>query len=534
MSFRTILAALPLIAASALPASAAADDALARGIDPVGGKLAIGSDAFLTVEGARTAPARSFGLSLFADYNHGLMALRLGDEKIDDLLTHRLDLHLMASYALTDWLELGADLPLTLWQANGFARLEEETGFPADEPAAWGLGDVRFLAKARILEEGLHGFGLAALAEIRLPTGDDQSFLGERGVTIAPGLVAERSFGPVRLALGGGYRYRSDAGRYLNLHVGDELGASLAGAWALPSSFLGGGHTALAELNASTPSRAPFNGPDSDAMKTGLEALLGLKSDLGGGFASVVGVGTGLSGESGYGREGVRAFAGVRWQRVVHDRDGDGIEDHEDECPDVAEDRDGFEDGDGCPDPDNDRDGIPDVDDMCPDKPGPREYQGCPDDDQDEIPNHEDACPDEYGPAKYDGCPSEDPLARYENGKIDLRGAVNFDTGKATIKRESNAVLDQVAKLLSAHPEVKRVRIEGHTDSVGSASLNRDLSRRRAAAVVQYLIGKGVDRKRFESAGYGEDQPIATNDTALGRAKNRRVEFTILEQSAER
>ena len=532
MSFRTILATLPLLATAALPVRAAAADALARGIDPVGGKLAIGSDAFLTVEGARTAPARSFGLSLFADYNHGLMALRLGDEKIDDLLAHRLDLHLMASYALTGWLEVGADLPLTLWQANGFARLEEETGFPADEPAAWGLGDVRFLAKARLLEEALHGIGLAALAEVRLPTGDDESFLGERGVAIAPGLVAERSFGPVRLALGGGYRYRSDAGRFLNLHVGDELAFSAAGAWALPESFLGGGHVALAELNVATPARAPFNGPDADAMKTGLEALLGLKSDLGGGFASVVGVGRGLTGESGYGREAFRAFAGVRYQREFHDRDGDGIPDDEDQCPDVKEDRDGFEDVDGCPDPDNDRDGIPDTEDMCPDKAGPREYQGCPDGDEDEIPDHEDACPDEYGPAKYDGCPSGDPLARYENGRIELRGAVNFDTGKATIKRESHAVLDQVAKLLQEHPELKRVRIDGHTDSVGSATLNRDLSRRRAAAVVQYLVGRGIDRRRFDSAGFGEDQPIASNDTALGRAKNRRVEFTILEESA--
>ncbi len=528
MSRISVALALSLIAG--LPAGAAADDALARGIDPVGGRLAVTADSFLTVESARTAPAGSFGLSLLADYHHGLMALQIGDEKIDDLLAHRLDLHVMGSYALTNWLEVGADMPLTLVQSNGFDRLADETGFPQNEPSSAGLGDLRFVGKARLLQQEDHGVGLAAVAEVRLPTGDEESFLGERGVALAPSLVAERSFGAVRLALGGGYRYRSDAGRFLNLHVGDAIGFSLAGAYALPSSFLGEGWDALAEVVGSTPSRAPFNGPDSDAMKTGLEALVGLRGDLGAGFQGLAGVGTGLSGESGFGREGVRGFVGVRYQRMVHDRDGDGIEDDVDRCPDVREDRDGFEDSDGCPDPDNDRDGIADDEDMCPDEKGPREYEGCPDPDGDEIPNHEDACPDEYGPAQWEGCPAGDPLARYDGDKIELRGAVNFDTGRASIKRESFGVLDQVAKVLHENPEVKRVRIDGHTDDVGSARLNRELSRKRAAAVVQYLIGKGVAKERFASEGFGEDKPIAPNRTALGRAKNRRVEFTVVEQ----
>jgi len=523
----TAITLLALLAGS--PTAAAAQDALARGIDPVGGRLSPTSDSFLTVEGSHTAPARSFGLSLFADYNHGLMSLRLGDEKVDDLLVHRLDFHLMGSYAFTDWLEVGVDLPLTAWQSNGFDQLRDQTGFAMDEPSAAGLGDLRLVGKARLLDEARAGVGLAALAEVRLPTGDGDAFLGERGVTFAPALVADRNFGPVRLALGGGYRYRSEAGRFLNLHVGDEIGFSLAGAYAIPSSVFGEGWTALAEILAATPSRAPFNGPESDAMKTGLEGLLGLRGDLGGGFSSLFGVGTGLSTESGFGREGVRAFAGVRWQQHFHDRDGDGIADDEDRCPDVREDRDGFEDADGCPDPDNDKDGVPDTEDACPMDAGPKEYQGCPDSDRDEIPDNEDKCPDEFGVPQRDGCPPDDPLAVYEGGKIDLRGAVNFDTGKATIKRDSWAVLDQVAKVLRENPQVKRVRIDGHTDSQGSASLNRSLSKRRAEAVVQYLVEKGIARQRFDSAGFGEDQPIADNRTALGRAKNRRVEFTVLE-----
>ncbi len=527
--YRSLAICTLLGALAGVATPAAAQDALARGIDPVGGRLATTSDSFLTVEGSQTAKARSYGLGLFLDYNHGLMSLRLGDDKLDDLLVHRLDFHLMGSYAVTDWLELGADLPITAWQDNGFARLQDETGFAMDEPGAAGLGDLRLIAKARVLQQSVHGVGLAALGEVRLPTGDHESFLGERGVTFAPGVVIDRSFGAVRLAAGGGYRYRSEAGRFLNLHVGDELGFSFAGAYAIPSDVFGEGWTAIAEILASTPSRAPFNGPDSDAMKTGLEGLLGLKGNLGSGFSGLVGVGTGLSGESGLGREGVRAFAGVRYQRDFQDRDGDGIEDHEDQCPDVREDHDGFEDADGCPDPDNDKDGVPDVDDRCPDTPGLKEYEGCPDSDRDEIPDHEDACPEEYGVAKKDGCPADDPLAVYDGDKIDLRGAVNFDTAKATIKRESWSVLDTVARVLRENPQLKRVRIDGHTDSQGSAQLNRSLSKKRAQAVVQYLIEKGIARERFDSEGFGEDQPIADNKTALGRAKNRRVEFTVLE-----
>lgn len=527
---RTIrAAALLLLPLFALPVRA--DDPFARGIDPRGGDLAITHDAFLTVEGARTAPARSFGLSLLADYHHGLMSLRLGDEKIDDLLAHRLDLHLMGSYAFTDWLEVGLDLPLAAWQENRFSRIEEEAGLALAAPSSAGLGDLRLVAKARILAEADAGVGLALLAELRLPTGDEASFLGERGPSIAPALVAERSFGDVRLALAGGYRWRSEAGQFLNLYEGDELGLSAAGAWTLPTDDRR--WTLLAELLATTPARAPFNGPDADALKTGLEGQLGLRGDLGGGFFGLVGVGTGLAAESGLGREGFRAFAGVRWQRIVHDRDGDGIPDETDRCPDVAEDRDGFEDGDGCPDPDNDRDGIPDRRDLCPDDAGPAEYDGCPDRDGDEIPDHEDDCPDEPGIARLEGCPARPPWARFEGGRIELHGAINFDTAKATIKPDSWPVLDAVAEILRANPQIRKVRVEGHTDSVGRADFNLDLSRRRAAAVVRYLVGKGIAPSRFESAGYGEERPIASNETALGRAQNRRVEFTIIDPPQE-
>ena len=109
--------------------------------------------------------------------------------------------------------------------------------------------------------------------------------------------------------------------------------------------------------------------------------------------------------------------------------------------------------------------------------------------------------------------------------------SIHFDTGRDVIKSESFPLLDQVAKLLTEHPEMKRVRVEGHTDNVGNAAYNKDLSARRAASVVRYLIGKGVGQSRLVPAGYGFEQPIASNATALGRAKNRRVAFTILDET---
>jgi outer membrane protein OmpA-like peptidoglycan-associated protein len=106
---------------------------------------------------------------------------------------------------------------------------------------------------------------------------------------------------------------------------------------------------------------------------------------------------------------------------------------------------------------------------------------------------------------------------------------VHFDTGKASIKSSSLPILDELAELLGSHPEVKKVRIDGHTDSVGGAAFNQDLSQRRAQSVVDYLVNKSIDRGRLSAQGFGMDKPIAPNTNALGRAKNRRVECTVLE-----
>jgi len=125
------------------------------------------------------------------------------------------------------------------------------------------------------------------------------------------------------------------------------------------------------------------------------------------------------------------------------------------------------------------------------------------------------------------------PLVTLESDRVRLRGSVHFDYDKAVIKPDSFDLLDEVVGVLKKNPQLKHVRVEGHTDNKGTAPYNLDLSRRRAAAVAEYLVQHSIDRKRLVSAGYGFERPIADNATALGRAKNRRVEFRLLEDEAK-
>ncbi len=156
---------------------------------------------------------------------------------------------------------------------------------------------------------------------------------------------------------------------------------------------------------------------------------------------------------------------------------------------------------------------------------------GCPDRDFDFIPDPEDKCPTEPGPATNDGCPiGEEPLVEVESEKLSLKDAINFETGKDTILPRSDRILDTIAQILKSAEDIPRVRVEGHTDNIGSAAYNRDLSQRRAQAVVNALIARGIAAEKLLPVGYGFDRPVASNGTAKGRALNRRVEFTILRE----
>ena len=233
----------------------------------------------------------------------------------------------------------------------------------------------------------------------------------------------------------------------------------------------------------------------------------------------------------------------------VVDRDGDGVLDKDDKCPDTPglaalqgcpdKDGDGIADGDdacptvaglakykGCPIPDTDGDGINDEQDKCPTVKGVARYQGCPipDTDGDGVNDEEDKCPNRPGPASNQGCPE---IAKEVIEKINMDAKnIFFATGSFKLLPKSFKSLDEVATILKSD-DLYKIQIDGHTDAQGDDAKNQVLSENRAKAVKDYLISKGVAEGRISSTGYGETKPIADNKTAAGRAKNRRSEMTI-------
>jgi outer membrane protein OmpA-like peptidoglycan-associated protein len=237
------------------------------------------------------------------------------------------------------------------------------------------------------------------------------------------------------------------------------------------------------------------------------------------------------------------------------DSDHDGVIDSSDKCPTdpgVAPL--------GCP-ADTDHDSVLDRDDYCPKEAGPAP-KGCPiidsDPDKDGIPLPCDQCPDEVG-VKPDGCPIRDKDGdgifddkdkcidepETKNGFEDTDGCpdkipdavkkftgvvegIFFDQGKATIRKQSTPTLDGAVKVLTQFPSIK-MEISGHTSSEGDKAFNQKLSEERAAAVKEWLVGKGIASDRIQTRGAGPDEPIADNKTAAGKAKNRRIEFKVLQ-----
>lgn len=217
------------------------------------------------------------------------------------------------------------------------------------------------------------------------------------------------------------------------------------------------------------------------------------------------------------------------------DNDKDGIPDALDKCPNDPEDKDGFQDQDGCPDYDNDNDGIPDAMDKCPndpeDKDGFQDDDGCPDPDNDNdgIPDIRDKCPNQAetfnGYQDDDGCPDEIPAAVQKfTGVIE---GINFKTNSADITSGSFVLLDRAVKVLQDYPDVS-LEISGHTDSSGKPDHNRELSQRRAESVRTYFVNRGIAADRLQAIGFGQDRPIADNMTAAGRSRNRRTEFKLI------
>lgn len=220
------------------------------------------------------------------------------------------------------------------------------------------------------------------------------------------------------------------------------------------------------------------------------------------------------------------------------DRDGDGIPDVNDRCPNDPEDRDGFQDSDGCPDPDNDGDGIRDVDDLCPmaaeDLDGFEDTDGCPDpdNDKDRIPDIHDKCPNDpetyNGCEDHDGCPEKLPLVILHT-ELKILEKIYFSPNSAAIGKLAHPTLDTLAAVLQKRNEVHLVEVQGHA-TTGERGPKR-LAQRRALAVTRYLYKRGVPKSKLQLKSYGATRPLARGNSAAARAKNRRVSFDVLRQT---
>ncbi|MCL7753298.1 OmpA family protein [Polaribacter sp. Z022] len=213
------------------------------------------------------------------------------------------------------------------------------------------------------------------------------------------------------------------------------------------------------------------------------------------------------------------------------DADNDGIKDSEDACPNVA----GLKAFNGCPD--TDKDGVIDSLDNCKNTFGPKENNGCPykDTDKDGVLDKDDACPEVIGDLSYKGCPKpkeivvekEENLNAINTLLEDYAQVVLFETGKFEFTKETLLILEEVITVLKPYPNAIII-VEGHTDNVGAAHVNKVLSQKRADAIKAYLVkNSSIESNKIQAIGYGETQPINANVTRAQRKLNRRVVLKV-------
>jgi outer membrane protein OmpA-like peptidoglycan-associated protein len=458
------------------------------------------------------------------------------------------------------WVE-GGNQPSA--SANQFLNQGAVTTFSTTGPA---IGDTRLDFRGVIYRSPDQTWSLGAEFGVFIPTGSSANFGGDGSASWLPMVNGEWT--PPRLPLpltfvaDMGLHFRPDNaindpagahGAAQGLGVGNEWRWAIGALMPIGTRFRVGatifGQTGL--QNDSTVGNTIFTSQNTP-IEWNAEGRM--KFPLPGLERLFFGASVGTRLTDGYGGPDLRvvALAGTYWtiedtnppapdrkiRESIHDSlkdtDGDGIPDDVDACPTVPEDHKEPDPNDGCPAPqDRDHDGVPDDVDKCPDVPqGKNGLNGCPDADKDGIPDAQDACPKVPGDPdpdpKKNGCPKH---IRLEGSNVRVMQQVHFETASATILPDSFPMLTEIAQLLTANPDIKQMKIEGHTDNRGAPDYNLDLSKRRAASVRTWLSEHGVDAGRMKSEGYGMTLPVASNETDQGRAQNRRVEFKILDET---
>ncbi len=542
----------------------------------------------LFVGNGRTLEAGQFRAGVVGFVTHGnLRTTQSGS--FTDLLQDRFGFQVFGALGLFKWLELGASIPVYVFQ-QGTTGLHLASG---------GLGNPMLQAKVNILDER-KPISFSVVVSVGIPVGT-QAAQGSSGLTdVVPRLQFGRVYDRFQFGIELGYLHRATVDfRKVTGSNFDKVGSQtflavmvstvnpqgprgeftfrgfvpMAGGnpglegqvgfrWAVgPVELIAsagpgfGGNTTTPALRAyfgvgfanmplTQPTCAegrdyslqecPELDRDGDGVINGVDAAPLVAEDKDG-FQDDDGAPEPDNDADGVldGEDECPDVAGLAANKGCpdHDTDGDGVVDRLDRCPSQKEDVDDFEDGDGCPEADNDADGFADALDACPSIAGIAQEKGCPakDTDGDSVFDHEDNCPSEKGVAENAGCPAaQKQLVVITPQALKTLDKVYFDTGKASIQKRSNPLLDNIAQVLTVHPELGLIQIEGHSDAVGAPEQNKKLSQERAESVRGYLIKKGVGEARVRAVGFGQEKPAQSNDTPAGREANRRVEFNIV------
>jgi outer membrane protein OmpA-like peptidoglycan-associated protein len=499
-------------------------------------------------------------LGVVADYAARPLTFKRNDSDLGSPVRTQGFIHLGAALTIADAFRLHVNVPLV------FADTGDTTTFRGQQYAgakSSALGDVRVGGDLRLF--GTYGEGVTGAlgVQVFVPTGKTDAYTSDGVARIVPRFTLA-SDGDIAFSAFAGAQFQKSGQEFASrpsgtaLQIGGAVGARLADRKLLIGP----------EIYGSTSTDQLFQRESSP-----IEAILGAHYQVASDWRLGAGAGTGIT--TAFGAARARVLASIDWFPAIEagpgDRDGDGVLDPSDACPDTkgiksddakkngcpAEapkdtDGDGILDvDDACPtvkgvasdDPktngcpaapkDSDGDGIVDADDACPKEKGVKsddpKKNGCPvkDTDGDGILDPEDACPTQPGPKnddpKKNGCPS----VRVEGTQIKILDQVKFATGSAVILKESDGILGSVAAILKEHKEIKKIRVEGHTDNRGNAAANKALSQARAAAVVKWLTVHGVEAARLSPQGFGQERAVDSNDTDAGRQNNRRVEFHI-------
>ncbi len=543
----------------------------------------------LNLSTSKTLGHLGWNVELGVMYAHEPLALVKvgdGDPRADGIvIPGQVRFELIGGIGVFDWMQIDAGIPVVVGVGDAEYGV---AGRGASDLTGFAMGDIRvglgFDVKAMLeksAQEKWKGFGFGFRVNVWMPTGDTESFNGEGSVRVEPEVSLDYALpGDWKIAANLGYHIRSrsqvfnvvndDLFRY---GIGARGNIGVKGLDALVA--LSGGVQMAKQRDPLDPSQEVRDGSYNP-----LEVLVGLGYTIAG-FHVVAAGGPGIKEAIGTPDFRVMLQAGYVADGRK-DTDGDGLFDHVDQCvnepedkdkfedsdgcPDLDDDKDGildvvdqcrlepedkdkFEDENGCPDPDNDKDGILDVKDECPndpeDKDGFEDDNGCPDPDNDKdgVLDLSDKCamePEDKDQFEdEDGCPEPGPcekgadgqcLAEEKNGAIEIYERVEFETNKAVIRPVSFPVLDAVITILKKKDRIKKVEVQGHTDSDGPTKRNQTLSEKRALSVVNYLVEKGdIDVERLTFVGHGESKPIESNKTKDGKQKNRRVQFVILD-----